>query len=582
MLKDNRVNIIMVFDGMANLSKAGTEKKRRESRSQAKSRARELMIAGKTEEARKEFAKAVEINHQHALALMEACRKEKVDCITSMYEADAQLAYLNKIGLADYVISEDSDLILFGCNKIVFKLQLDGSCLFYDSKNLHETIGLSEEKFSFEKFRRIAILSGCDYLDSLPGIGLAKASKFMLMTAETDMRRALLKIPSYLNMSNKLTVTPEYIEGFLKAEATFKYMFVYDPIKRRMVRLNEFENEAEDIQYCSQAGQEIDEDLAYQLALGNINPRTLVEVANFNPKTFDSNASIWKSSFQEYKNKLNHQPSKAKQQNKITNFIPVHKNDGEKVREFIEKEKVVEDALGMYFLIDTYSSQQPCSSKKESPLDVNSEDFQDQISPSRNPFAKRTNTIEQLESAEASSTSLIKKFVTNNPPRVISRLFKKQEPLKITKEMRESAKQNTEESKKQLEVKLDENLKFYQLTKYSFKLKTENDTKEPLIEEINSRNSEPIEELNSSYSEPIEIDGDDDTDAFNIQVMKEIRMLDKLCDSKPTKLPAISQKPSTSRKTGIKRKASQPSLNGSQQLKLAKFGFVPKTFSGTT
>lgn len=34
------------------------------------------------------------------------------------YEADAQLAYLTQRGLADIVITEDSDLILFGCEKV--------------------------------------------------------------------------------------------------------------------------------------------------------------------------------------------------------------------------------------------------------------------------------------------------------------------------------------------------------------------------------------------------------------------------------------------------------------------------------
>ena len=34
------------------------------------------------------------------------------------HEADAQLAYLNKINVAQIVITEDSDLILFGCEKV--------------------------------------------------------------------------------------------------------------------------------------------------------------------------------------------------------------------------------------------------------------------------------------------------------------------------------------------------------------------------------------------------------------------------------------------------------------------------------
>ena len=48
----------------------------------------------------------------------QACRDKGVDCIVAPYEADAQLAYLNKTGIAQVIITEDSDLVLFGCNKV--------------------------------------------------------------------------------------------------------------------------------------------------------------------------------------------------------------------------------------------------------------------------------------------------------------------------------------------------------------------------------------------------------------------------------------------------------------------------------
>lgn len=41
-----------------------------------------------------------------------------MDCIVAPYEADAQLAYLNKCGIAQLVITEDSDLVLFGCDRV--------------------------------------------------------------------------------------------------------------------------------------------------------------------------------------------------------------------------------------------------------------------------------------------------------------------------------------------------------------------------------------------------------------------------------------------------------------------------------
>lgn len=53
-----------------------------------------------------------------ALELIKQCHQMNIDCIVAPYEADAQLAYLNISGIADVVITEDSDLTLFGCKKV--------------------------------------------------------------------------------------------------------------------------------------------------------------------------------------------------------------------------------------------------------------------------------------------------------------------------------------------------------------------------------------------------------------------------------------------------------------------------------
>ena len=41
-----------------------------------------------------------------------------VDTIVAPYESDAQLAYLARNSLVDFVITEDSDLIVFGVEKV--------------------------------------------------------------------------------------------------------------------------------------------------------------------------------------------------------------------------------------------------------------------------------------------------------------------------------------------------------------------------------------------------------------------------------------------------------------------------------
>lgn len=53
-----------------------------------------------------------------SLCLPQECRRRGIDYIVAPYEADAQLAYLAKNKMADIVVTEDSDLILFGCDKV--------------------------------------------------------------------------------------------------------------------------------------------------------------------------------------------------------------------------------------------------------------------------------------------------------------------------------------------------------------------------------------------------------------------------------------------------------------------------------
>lgn len=282
LLLSHDIKPILVFDGRHLPAKAMTEAKRRESRDSSKKRAAELLRMGKTEEAKSFLRRCVDITHEMALQLIQECRRRNVDCVVAPHEADAQLAFLNKKGIAQAVITEDSDLMLFGCSKVLFKLDLTGCGLMIEAEKLYLAMGCKQEKYSFDKFRHMCILSGCDYLDSLPGIGLVKARKFVLLTEEHDIRKALTKIPAYLNM-RQLDVSEEYKTNFLKADATFKHMIVYDPTKRKQTRLNDLEELGTEPELCCNAGTFLDDDTAFQLAVGNFDPFTMKKLDNWHP-----------------------------------------------------------------------------------------------------------------------------------------------------------------------------------------------------------------------------------------------------------------------------------------------------------
>ncbi|KPJ12353.1 Exonuclease 1 [Papilio machaon] len=282
MLISKNIKPIMVFDGRHLPAKAMTELKRRESRQLSKKRAAELLSLGQMEEARSYMRRSVDVTHEMALALIKECRNRNVDCIVAPYEADAQLAYLNINNIAQLVITEDSDLILFGCTKVLFKMDLDGTGTLVETVKLPLVMKCAIESYTFDKFRQMCIMSGCDYLASLPGIGLAKARQFVVATQDPNFANALRKLPSFFNRLN-LVVTDEYRENFLKAEATFKHQYVYDPLERRMVRLTDIDDEDLEKALCVNAGELLDPKIAYQLALGNLDPFSLKKMDDWDP-----------------------------------------------------------------------------------------------------------------------------------------------------------------------------------------------------------------------------------------------------------------------------------------------------------
>ena len=49
---------------------------------------------------------------------LQICIEKKIQYIVAPFEADAELAYLSSSGHVDAVLTEDSDLLAYGCKKV--------------------------------------------------------------------------------------------------------------------------------------------------------------------------------------------------------------------------------------------------------------------------------------------------------------------------------------------------------------------------------------------------------------------------------------------------------------------------------
>ncbi len=88
--------------------------------------AHRLYKEGRLAEADAIFQTCCEVTPDMAGGLMQALRRCNIDFVVAPYEADAQLAFLGCSGQVDAVITEDSDLLVFGAPEVLFKLDLDG------------------------------------------------------------------------------------------------------------------------------------------------------------------------------------------------------------------------------------------------------------------------------------------------------------------------------------------------------------------------------------------------------------------------------------------------------------------------
>ncbi|XP_059691054.1 exonuclease 1 [Gavia stellata] len=281
MLLSFGIKPILVFDGCTLPSKKEVEKARREKRQASLLKGKQLLQEGRLSEARECFGRSVNVTHVMAHEVIKAARARGVDCIVAPYEADAQLAYLNKTGMVQAIITEDSDLLAFGCKKVFLKIDKFGNGLEIDQARLGNCKQLGNV-FTEEKFRYMCILSGCDYLSSIHGIGLAKACKLLKLANNPDIIKVIKKMGQYLKMN--ITVPEEYIQGFTRANNTFLYQLVFDPVNRKLVPLNAYGDDI-DPETLIYAGRHFGDGTAFQIAIGNIDIDTMEQIDNYNPDT---------------------------------------------------------------------------------------------------------------------------------------------------------------------------------------------------------------------------------------------------------------------------------------------------------
>jgi hypothetical protein len=95
---------------------------------------------------------------EHAPVVLQALMEIHVKFVVAPYEADAQMAYLVKASFADIVITEDSDLLAYGCPEVLFKLDKTGECDHIRLADMPFNRTLSFVSFDHDNFIEVSSL----------------------------------------------------------------------------------------------------------------------------------------------------------------------------------------------------------------------------------------------------------------------------------------------------------------------------------------------------------------------------------------------------------------------------------------
>ncbi|KAL4235015.1 Elongation of fatty acids protein 2 [Mactra antiquata] len=171
---ENGIKPVYVFDGKPPEMKSGELEKRKERRDEAQKELEKATEAGDAENVEKFNRRLVKVTKQHNEECKELLKLMGIPYVDAPCEAEAQCAALVKAGKVWATGTEDMDSLTFGSDVVLRHLTFSEARKMpikeYHFDRILEGLALSKEEFI-----DLCILLGCDYCESIRGIGPKRA-----------------------------------------------------------------------------------------------------------------------------------------------------------------------------------------------------------------------------------------------------------------------------------------------------------------------------------------------------------------------------------------------------------------------
>eukprot|EP01132_Coremiostelium_polycephalum_P003234 gene3234-4048_t len=185
---------VYVFDGSAPVLKSGELAKRYARRKEAQQSLSEATEIGTSEEVTKFAKRTISVSRKQNQDCIKLLQLMGVPIIQAPCEAEAQCAELTKSGMVWATASEDMDSLTLGSSVLLRRL------FFSEARKLpilefKLSSVLEDLKLSQDEFIDLCILLGCDYCETIKGIGPKRAIELI------QKHRTLEEIIKHLDKS---------------------------------------------------------------------------------------------------------------------------------------------------------------------------------------------------------------------------------------------------------------------------------------------------------------------------------------------------------------------------------------------
>ncbi|CAI5744953.1 unnamed protein product [Peronospora destructor] len=260
MRRSGVAKVVLVFDGQRLPLKSMTNAKRQNDKQDNRRRALQAMAVSKrlhgtdrqdeVKKAYQLFQRSVSITPRIISTVINALRGAGIPFVVAPFEADAQMVWMCKEGLAAGIVTEDSDVAVYCLTAnvscpILVKLEDNGTAQAVSRSILHKNSAktssnallkkihylTSGEREATRMFVQVCVLAGCDFIDSLPNMGFATAAKHIFNFRGAPAHLRVQRLVSKLSSSGT-KVPSNFMQEFFKAETIFFHHIIFNPQKR--------------------------------------------------------------------------------------------------------------------------------------------------------------------------------------------------------------------------------------------------------------------------------------------------------------------------------------------------------------